>query len=80
MSFTVRGFNMKVNSLLADFIFVESNTLSVLFDSYCMSIYGSELFKLYNINSVNYIYGTWRKAMGKKLNFNYISLSITVLH
>ena len=33
--------------------FVDSNTLSVLFDSYCMSIYGSQLFKLYDKNSVN---------------------------
>ena len=37
---TVRDFNRKVNNLLADFSFVDSNTLSVLFDSYCMPIYG----------------------------------------
>ena len=43
---TVRVFNKKVNNLLSDFSFVDSNTLSVLFDSYCMSIYGSQLFKL----------------------------------
>ena len=41
MSSSVRDFNRKVNNLLADFSFVDSNTLSVLFDSYCMSIYGS---------------------------------------
>ena len=42
MSSTVRDFNRKVNNLLADFSFVDSNTLSVLFDSYCMSIYRSQ--------------------------------------
>ena len=35
LSSTVRDFNKRVNNLLADFSFVDSNTLSVLFDSYC---------------------------------------------
>ena len=65
MTSTVRDFNRKVNNLLADFSFVDSNTLSVLFDSYCMSIYGSQLFKLYDKNSVNCIYVAWRKAIRK---------------
>ena len=56
MSSIVRDFNRRVNNLLADFSFVDSNTLFVLFDSYCMSIYGSQLFKLYDKNSVNCIY------------------------
>ena len=56
MSSTVRDCNRGVNSLLADFSFVDSNTLSILFDSYCMSICGSQLFKLYDKNSVNCIY------------------------
>ena len=45
-----------VGNLLADCSFVDSNTLSVLFDSYCMSTYGSQLFKLYDKNSINCIY------------------------
>ena len=65
MSSTVRDFNRKVNNLLADFSFVNSNTLSALFDSYCMFIYGSQLFKLYDKNSVNCIYVAWRKAIRK---------------
>ena len=65
MSYTVRDYNKKVNNLLADFLFVDSNTLSVLLDSYCMSIYGSSLFKLYNENSVNCIYVSWSKAIRK---------------
>ena len=51
MSSTVFDFNRKV-----------SNTLPVLFDFYCMSIYGSQLLKLYDKNSVNCIYVAWRKA------------------
>ena len=65
MSSTVRDFNRRVNNLLADFSFVDSKTPSVLFDSYCMSIYGSQLFKLYDKNSVNCIYVAWRKAIRK---------------
>ena len=65
MSHTVRDFNRRVNNLLADFSFVDSNTLAVLFDSYCMSIYRSQLFKLYDKNSVNCIYVAWRKAIKK---------------
>ena len=67
MSSTVRDFNRKANNLLVNFSFVDSNTLSVtvLFDSYCMSIYGSQLFKLYDKSSVNYIYVAWRKAIRK---------------
>ena len=44
---SVRDFHRKVNNLLADFSFVDSNTLSVLFDSYCMSII--------EVNCLNYI-------------------------
>ena len=70
MSSTVRDFNRRVNNLLVDFSFVDSNTLSVLFDSYCMSIYGSQLFKLYDKNSVNCI---WRKAIRKNWKIPNIS-------
>ena len=41
MTSTVRDFNRSVNNLLADFSLVDSNTLSVLFDSYCMYIHVS---------------------------------------
>ena len=67
MSSTVHDFNRRVNNLLADFSFVDSNTLSVLFDSYCMSIYGSQLFKLYDKNSVNCIFVAWGKAIRIKI-------------
>ena len=65
MSSSVRDFYRKVNNLLADFSFVDSNTLSVLFDSYYMSICGSQLLKLYDKNSVKCIYVAWGNAMRK---------------
>ena len=73
MSSTVSVFNRKVNTLLADLSFVDSNTLSVLFDTYCMSIYRSQLFKLYDKNSVNSIYVAWRKAIRKNWKIPNIS-------
>ena len=73
MSSSVRDFNRKVNNLLADFSFVDNNTLSVLFDSYCMSIYESQLFKLYDKNSVKCLYVAWRKTIRKIWKIPYIS-------
>ena len=55
-SSTVRDLNRRVNNLFADFSFVDGNTLSVLFDSYCTSTYGSQLFKLFDKNDVKCIY------------------------
>ena len=59
MSSTVCDLYRQVNNLLVDFTFVDNNTLSIVFNSNCMSIYRSQLFKLYNKNSVNCIYGAW---------------------
>ena len=36
---------VSLNTLLADFSFVDSSTLSRLFDSYCINLYGSQLFR-----------------------------------
>ena len=46
ISSTVCDFYRKVNNILADLSFIDSNTLSVLFDSYCMYICENHLFKL----------------------------------
>ena len=43
--------NIKSNNLLAEFLFSNSFTLSVLFKSYCMNIYGSPLWR-YNNHSI----------------------------
>ena len=39
----IADLNIKSNNLLADFSFSSSSTLSVLFKSYCMNVYGSAL-------------------------------------
>ena len=38
--------NIKTNNLLSEFSFSESSTLSRLFSSYCMNVYGSPLWRL----------------------------------
>ena len=48
MSSTCRDFNRKINNLLADFSFVDSNALSVLFDSYTVCLY-------MEVNCLNYM-------------------------
>ena len=37
--------NCRMNSLLADFSYCNSDTISMLFKSYCMNIYGSQIWK-----------------------------------
>ena len=45
--------NIKSNNLLADFSFSNSLTLSVLFKSYCLSIYSSALWRYNNHSSMD---------------------------
>ena len=54
-----------VRDLLAEFSFVDSSTLSRLFDSYCMNLYGSQLFRYNDIKSMELLYVTWRKSIRK---------------
>ena len=51
--------NCRMNSLLADFSYCNSDTISMLFKSYYMNIYGSQIRKLYN-KEVNILYTAWR--------------------
>ena len=43
---------MITNNLMADFPYAQSSTLSVLFNSYCMNVYGSQLWWFNNYKSV----------------------------
>ena len=61
----VRDLTVSLNNLLADFSFVDSATLSRLFDSYCMNVYGSQLFRYNDIKSMDLLYVTWRKSIRK---------------
>ena len=55
----VRDLTVSLNNLMADFSFVDSSTLSRLFDSYCMNLYGSQLFRYNDIKSMELLYVTW---------------------
>ena len=46
-SITIRDLNCRMNSLLADFSYCNSDTIYMLFKSYCMNIYGSQVWKFY---------------------------------
>ena len=61
----VRGLTVCLNNLLADFSFVDSSTLSRLFDIYCMNLYGSQLFRYNDIKNMELQYVTWRKSIMK---------------
>ena len=43
---------MRTNNLMADFSYAQSSTLSVLYNSYCMNVYGSHLSFFNNYKSV----------------------------
>ena len=58
MSSTVRDFNKKKLTIysLISLLLIAIHYHSDLFGSYCMPIYGSQMFKFYDKNSVNCIY------------------------
>ena len=58
----VSDLNCRLNNLLADFSHCDSNTLSLLFQSYCMNIYGSQMWQ-FNTRFVNQFFTCWRKAI-----------------
>ena len=58
----VKDLNCRLNCLLADFSHCDSSTLSVLFTTYCMNVYGSQMWS-YNNKSVEPFYTAWRKAI-----------------
>ena len=58
----VNDLYMRTNNLMADFSYAESTTLSLLYNSYCMNVYGSQLWHLNN-KSVERFYVAWRKSI-----------------
>ena len=59
----IANLNIKSNNLLADFFFSSSLTLSVLFKSYCMNIYGSALWRYNNHSNIINFCVSWRKIV-----------------
>ena len=58
----VQKFYCKVNSVLFDFKDIPSDAKSKLMDTYCLDLYGSQLWK-YNKSNVNAFYIAWRKVV-----------------
>ena len=48
---------------MADFSYAQSSTLSVLYNSYCMNGYGSQLWCFNNYKSVERFYIAWRNTI-----------------
>ena len=58
----VKNLNCRFNNLFADFSHCNSNTLSTLFNFYCMNVYGCQLWK-FNSKHINTFFTAWRKAI-----------------
>ena len=58
----VQKFYCKVNSVLFDFKDIPSDVKSKLMVTYCLDLYGSQLWK-YSKNDVNAFYIAWRKVV-----------------
>ena len=52
----ITDLNIKTNNLLYEFSFSESTTLSRLFQSYCMNVYGSSLWKFNYHNFHDFVF------------------------
>ena len=52
MDSAVNDLFMRTNNLIADFSYTHSSTLSVLFQSYCMNVYGSQLWSYNDLRAV----------------------------
>ena len=63
-------------SLLADFSHCDSVTLSTLFKTYCMNLYGSQMWR-YNDKTTRSFYTCWRKAIRRLYN-NIIIIIIII--
>ena len=61
----VKDLFMQTNNLIADFSYTHtcSSTLSVLFQSYCMNVYGSQLWTYNDFRAVERLYTAWRKTI-----------------
>ena len=57
--------NVKTNNVLSEFSFSESTTLSRLFSSYCMNVYGSSLWRYNNHNNLERFCISWQKSIRK---------------
>ena len=54
---------IRTNSLLYDFSNVDSSILSILHNTYCMNIHGSQLWKFNRFSNVNKFFTACRKTV-----------------
>ena len=62
--------NMRLNNILSEFSQCDSGTLSTLFRTYCLNIYGRHTWR-YNSNYLDTFYTTWRKAIRRVWKIPY---------
>ena len=56
---SITDLNIEINNLLSEFSFSESTTLSRLFSSYCMNVYGSSLWRYNNLRNIERFCISW---------------------
>ena len=66
VDFAVNDLFMRTNNLMADFSYTHGSTLSVLYNSYCMNVYGSQLWCFNDHKSFNRFYVDWRKTIRRR--------------
>ena len=62
--------NIRINNLLADFSHCDCITLSTLFKSYCMNVYGSQIWR-FNDKYLSKFYTAWRKGVRRLWKLPY---------
>ena len=72
--------NIKANNLLSEFSFSESITLSRLFSSYCMNVYGSLLRRYNNHYNIECFSISWGKAIRRLWKIPYRTHNALVHH
>ena len=66
----INEFNAKVNMINSHFHYVHNDILYKLFKTYCMPLYGSQLWDHGN-KEINKFYVSWRKAIRKLFDLPY---------
>ena len=61
----ITDLNIKTNNFLSEFSFSESTTLSRLFSSYYINVYGSSLWRYSNFRKIERFFMSWQKAIRK---------------
>ena len=69
---------MRTHNLMDDFSYAQSSTLSVLYSSYCMNVYGSQLWCFNNYKSVERFYIAWRETIRRIWRLDTITNNVLI--